>query len=178
MEVGHMASEEVNIGLILGPFGVKGELKIMPLIDDSNRLADLKEIRIGKENEESRIFEITKIRIHKTLVIVKLKGITSREDSMSLKNCYMRIPREDLKELGEDQFYLVDIEGMEVFIEDGKKIGILEQVIKTGANDIYSIQGDGRKYLIPAVKDIIKKVDVENKKMYISPIEGLLELEG
>lgn len=174
-----MVDEEVNIGLILGPFGVKGELKVMPLLDDSNRLAEISEIRIGKEHEESKLYEITRIRIHKTLVIIKLKGISSREDSMGLKNSYIRLFRSELEDLGEDQFYLIDLEGMEVFLEkDNVRLGILEEVIKTGANDIFSIQGEDRKYLIPAIKDVIKNVDVENKKMYIESIEGLLELKG
>ncbi len=170
--------EEVNIGLILGPFGVKGELKIMPLIDDANKLAELKEVLIGKENEESEMYEITRIRVHKTLVIIKLKGVSSREDSIPFKNAYLRIPRDQLKELGEDQFYIMDLQGIEVSTTKGVKLGILADVIETPANDIYLIQGDNRKYLIPAVKDIIKSVDIENKKMEIEPIEGLLDLEG
>jgi 16S rRNA processing protein RimM len=171
-------AEEINIGLILGPFGVKGELKIMPLIDDANRLSELEDVLIGKENQDSERYEITRVRVHKTLVIIKLKGISSREDSMFLKNAYLRIPRDQLKELGEDQFYIMDLQGIEVSTTKGIKLGTLAEVIETPANDIYLIQGDDRKYLIPAVKDIIKHVDIDNKKMEIEPIEGLLDLEG
>jgi 16S rRNA processing protein RimM len=172
------SNPEVNIGLILGPFGVKGELKVMPLIDDPNRLADIKAILVGKENEDSIPYEVNKIRIHKTLVILKLKDVNTREDSMNLKHFYLRIKREELKELGEDQYYIIDLEGIEVFTEDGTRLGVLDEVITTPANDIYSIKGETRKYLIPAIKDIITKVDLENKKMLIKPIDGLLDLEG
>lgn len=170
--------EEINVGLILGPFGIKGELKVMPLVDDANKLSELKEVLIGKENEESQMYEITRIRVHKTVVIMKIKGVGSREDSVNFKNAYLRIPRDQLKELGEDQFYFMDLQGIEVFTIDGVKLGILADIIETPANDIYLIEGEDRKYLIPAVKDIIKKVDIENKKMEIEPIEGLLDLKG
>ena len=171
-------NEEINVGLILSPFGIKGELKVLPLIDDPSKLTDLKEILIGKEHEESETYEITRMRIHKTLVIIKLKGISSREDSITLKNQYLRVKRSELQELGEDQYYIMDLEGMEVSTISGEKIGKLLEVIETPANDVYLIQGEDRKYLIPAVKDVIKSVDTENNKMEIDPIEGLLDLKG
>lgn len=171
-------SDEVNIGLILGPFGVKGELKVMPLTDDPARITELTDVLIGKENEESQSFNVIRVRVHKNLVIIKLKGINTREESIVLKNAYLRIPREQLKKLGEDQFYITDLEGMDVYLQDGSKLGSLKEVIKTGANDIYSVVGEKRKYLIPAIKEVIKVVDVENKKIVIEPIAGLLDLEG
>jgi len=172
------ASEEINIGLILGPFGVKGELKVMPLTDDPGRIADLQDLLIGKENEESQLYGVIKIRVHKNLVILKLKGINSREDAIFLKNSYLRIPRDQLKALGEDQYYISDLQGMDVYLEDGTKLGNLTEVIKTGANDVYSIKGDTKTYLIPAIKEVIKQVDTGNKKIVIQPIDGLLDLEG
>lgn len=171
-------NEEINIGLILGPFGVKGELKIMPLTDDPSRMTELTEILVGKENEESQTYGIIKIRVHKNLVIIKLKGINTREESIILKNAYLRILRSQLKELGEDQFYITDLEGMEVYLEDGSRLGNLKEVIKTGANDVYSVKGDTKTYLIPAIKEVIKMVDIENRKIVIQPITGLLDLEG
>jgi len=179
VEVGNLnPNEEINIGLIISPFGVKGELKVLPLIDDPGKLTDLKEILIGREHEESKTYEITRMRIHKTLVIIKLKGISTREDSISLKNHYLRVKRTYLQNLGEDQYYVMNLEGMEVSTVSGEKIGTLLEVIETPANDVYLIQGDDRKYLIPAVRDIIKSVDTENKIMKIDPIGGLLDLKG
>ena len=172
------SKEEVNIGLILGPFGVKGELKIMPLTDDPSRITELTDVLVGKENEESQPYNVLKVRVHKNLVIIKLKGINTREESIVLKNSYLRISRSQLKELGEDQFYISDLEGMDVYLQDGSRLGNIKEVIKTGANDIYSVTGDKKTYLIPAIKEVIKMVDVENKKIVIEPIVGLLDLEG
>ena len=172
------SSEEINIGLILGPFGVKGELKVMPLTDDPGRISEIQDILIGKENEESQLYGVVKIRVHKNLVILKLKGINSREDAIFLKNSYLRIMRDQLKDLGEDQYYISDLQGMDVYLEDGTKLGNLTEVIKTGANDIYSVKGATKIYLIPAIKEVIKQVDMGNKKIVIQPIDGLLDLEG
>jgi 16S rRNA processing protein RimM len=104
--------------------------------------------------------------------------VNSREESIVLKNMYLRILRTQLKELGEDQFYISDLEGMDVYLQDGSRLGNLKEVIKTGANDVYSVVGEKKKFLIPAIKEIIKSVDIENKKIIIQPIEGLLDLEG
>ena len=106
---------------------------------------------------------------------LKLKGIDTIEQAEKFRNCYLKINRKDAIELEEDTYFLVDLIGIEVFTESGENLGNIIDVFPTGSNDVYVVKNEeGKQVLLPAIKDVIKSVDIKNKKMVVNLIEGLL----
>ena len=109
-------------------------------------------------------------------VVIKFEGIDTRELAEQIRGAYLEIPREEAIKLPADHFFISDIIGLEVLDEGGQHLGTITDVLETGANDVYVLKGkDGRDNLIPAIKQVVKKVDLENKTMTIEPLEGMLE---
>ena len=163
----------LEIGQIVNSYGIKGFLKVVPYTDDMHRYSELKHIYIEK-NKKLVKMEIEEVKYQNKLVLLKLKGIDSIEDTTQYKNCYIKIDREDAVALPEDSYFIVDLIGMEVFTENEELLGKLVDVFPTGSNDVYVVKDDlGKQILLPAIGDVIKFVDVQNKKMIVHLIEGL-----
>lgn len=166
--------EIFEIGQIVNSYGIKGFVKVVPFTDDITRFEDLKTIYVeqGKKLIE---FTIEDVKYSKKLVLLKFKGIDNINDTISLKNCYLKINREDAAELEEDSYYIVDLIGLEVYTDDNNFLGNLSDVFPTGSNDVYVVKdGNGKQVLLPAIKEVIKNVDIENKKMIVHLIPGLV----
>ena len=164
----------LEIGQIVNSYGIKGFFKLVPYTDNVQRFNDLKTIYIEKQNKLIEK-EIEEVKYHKNLVLLKLKGIDDINDTLEFKNCYIKIDRKDAVELPEDSYFIVDLIGMEVKTDEGELLGNLIDVFPTGSNDVYVVKDElGKQTLLPAIGDVIKKVDVENKKMVVHIIEGLL----
>jgi 16S rRNA processing protein RimM len=172
--------DRVEVGIIINTFGVKGEVKVMPLTDDPGNFSDFTRIFLSKSGEnavEENVveYEVRKSRAHKKWAILRLKGIDSRDQAAKLKDYNVYILREELKELEEDTYYETDLEGMEVYSLKDELVGVIREILKTKANDVYRIEGEGgREILIPAIKDVVKEIDVEANRMVIDPILGLI----
>ena len=163
----------LEIGQIVNSYGIKGFLKVVPYTDDVNRYSKLKTIYIEK-NKKLQKMEIEEVRYHNKLVLVKLKGIDDINDTLQFKNCYIKIDRKDAVELPEDSYFIVDLIGLEVFTEEGKLLGSLIDVFPTGSNDVYVVKNEiGKQILLPAIGEVIKDVDVQNKKMIVHLLEGM-----
>ncbi|MCI9365177.1 MAG: ribosome maturation factor RimM [Clostridia bacterium] len=163
----------LEIGQIVNSYGIKGFLKVVPYTDDVTRFEDLKTLYVEK-NKKLEEMEIEEVKYHKNLVLLKLKGIDDINQTEGYKNCLLKIDRENAVELPENSYFIVDLIGMEVFTDDGKLLGTLEDVFPTGSNDVYVVKNElGKQTLLPAIGDVIKNVDVENKKMIVHLIEGL-----
>ena len=109
------------------------------------------------------------------MVLLKLEGIDDITEAEKYKNCYIKINREDAVELEEDSYFIVDIIGSEVFTEEGEDLGKVVDVFQTGSNDVYTVKTlDGKEILLPAIEDVIKNVNIENKKIVIHLMEGLI----
>ncbi|HBV66983.1 MAG TPA: 16S rRNA processing protein RimM, partial [Clostridiales bacterium] len=104
-----------------------------------------------------------------------LENIKDMNAAESFKDTYISIYEDQLRELPQDSYYLFDLEGMEVFSSEGEHLGKIDIVYQTGANDVYEVINGNKSFLIPAVKEVVKEVDIKNKKMVINIIEGLLE---
>jgi len=166
--------EYLELGQIVNSYGIKGFLKVVPYTDDNTRFNDLETIYIEKNNKLQE-YVIEEVKYSKNLVLLKLKGIDTIEQAEKFKNCYLKINRKDAIELEEDTYFLVDLIGIEVFTEGGEKLGNIVDIFPTGSNDVYVVKNeDGKQVLLPAIKDVIISVDIENKKMIVRPMEGLL----
>ena len=166
--------EYLEIGQIVNTFGIKGQVKVVPFTDDITQFDTLKQIYIEKR-KNLELFEIEKSNYHKNMIILKLKGIDTPKQAESLRNCYIKINRKDARKLPEGTYFIVDLIGLDVYTDEEKLLGTLEDIYNAGSSDIYVVRtSEGKQILLPAIKDVIKKVDIENKKVIVHIIEGLI----
>ncbi|MCH2306055.1 MAG: ribosome maturation factor RimM [SAR202 cluster bacterium] len=165
------SSDAVLVGVVIGSWGLKGHLKVKPFTDIDNRY------RIGNSvwisSEELKILT-SRFLESKGYWIISFEGINSLQKTERFFGCDITIPRKLLEILPPDVFYFYDLIGITVFNQDFVEIGILKDILKTGANDVYVIQPkSGKEILIPAIKEVVKKVDLENEKMYVVLRDGI-----
>ena len=160
--------QRLEIGQIVNTFGINGLIKVKPFTDDIKRFDNLKSIYI-KEKQ----YEIESVKYHKDMVLLKLKGIEKIEDAEILRNCYLEIDRED-GSLEEGAYYIVDLLGLDVITDTGKLLGKLDDIYNTGSNDIYVVKDElGKQILLPAIKEVIKEIDLGKKQIIVHIIKGL-----
>jgi 16S rRNA processing protein RimM len=155
----------LTVGQIINTHGLKGELKIFPLTDDLRRFRKLKSVYI-----DGTAMNIVWCKLQADKVILKIENIDTIEEAMKYRSKYIEVTREDAVELKEGSFFITDLIGSSVFDETGNSLGIISDVIQTGSNDVYWIKAP-KELLIPALKEIVTTIDVENKKIIIKPVE-------
>ena len=160
----------IEIGKIVNTYGIKGQLKIVPYTDNIKRFEKLKKIYI---NEKEYLIE--NVKYIKNIVILKLQGINTIEQAEEYRNLYMYIDRKDAIKLPKDTYFIRDLIGIEVYTNDGEKLGIIDDIFKTGSNDVYVVKNSlGKQILLPAISSVIEKIDLENKKVTVNLIKGLI----
>ena len=167
-------TEWATIGKVVALFGIHGELKVLLLTDIPNRFAELDAVHAGPEHTR---YPIQSVRPYKgEMVVLKLAGIDDANAAEPLRNLDLQIPESKLAKLPPDSYYQHDILGLRVLTIDGRDLGPIVDIIVTGSNDVYTIKTpDGRQVLIPAIKDVIKQIDLIRSTMYIDPLPGLLD---
>jgi len=153
--------EEIIVGKLGKVRGLDGSIKIIPLTDFDGRFDGLKEIFVG--GKLMKIFRVTHIGGE---IFVKFEGVDNRETARALTNKMLTVPRSQAAPLDDDEFYTFDIIGCEVF-DGNKKIGTVTDVLKTGSNDVFLVQGDV-EILIPALKSVVTKIDIAAKKIFVT----------
>ncbi|MDD2282296.1 MAG: ribosome maturation factor RimM [Eubacteriales bacterium] len=166
----------LKIGEIVGPHGVRGEVKLIPFTDSTKRFCQLDKVTIRKGNQ-TRELNLAQVREHKNFILMKFKEISDRNQAEELRNWEMVVPYNSAVPLPEGYFYDHQLEGLEVFdVNDNLSLGILAEVMHLPANAVYRVEkADGASILIPALKAIVKVVDLERRRMYVAPMDGLLE---
>lgn len=166
--------EYLEVGQIVNTNGLKGLLKINPFTDDITRFERLKTILV-EHKKELLEFEIESVRYQKKQVLLKLKGIDTIEEAEKYREDYLKIKRNKEEKLPEDTYYIVDLIGLDIYTEGGELLGKLDDVFSTGSNDVYVVKNsEGKQILLPAISDVIKNIDLEQKKIVVNLIEGLL----
>ena len=164
----------LEIGQIVNSYGLKGQMKIVPFTDDITRYSDLKTIYI-EINKQLKEYKIEQVKYHKNNVLIKLEGIDDINDTEQFKNCFVKVDRENAVKLPEDTYFIVDLIGLEVFTEENVLLGKIVDVFPTGSNDVYVVKDElGKQILLPAISEVIKNVDMPNKKMIVNLIKGLV----
>lgn len=166
--------EYLEIGKIVNTNGLKGLLKVMPLTDDITRFEDLETIyiQIGKDLVEKKIEDVKYI---KNMVLLKLEGIDSIDEAEKYKNLYIKINKKNAVELPEDSYLIVDVIKCDVYTDEGELLGKMIDVLDTGSNDVYVVKNsEGKEILLPAIKEVIKSVDIANKKIIVKLMDGLI----
>lgn len=167
----------LKVGVITSTHGLKGEVKVFPTTDDAKRFKRLKEVLLDAGAEEP-VLEIEQVKFFKQFVILKFKGIDDIGDVQKYKGRDLFVTRENAVKLKKDEYFIADLIGVSVISDDNSLRGILKDVIQTGANDVYVIDlEDGRELLLPAIKECVLMVDLDENMMKIHVLDGLLDNE-
>ena len=163
----------LETGKITGTHGLKGEVRVQPWADSPEFLAEFDELYLDKGAKK---IGITSSRVHKNMLIMKIKGVDSIEEADRLRNKVLYMNRDDV-ELEEGAFFIQDLIGLDVIDDDtGERLGRLDDVSETGANDVYHVKtDDGREFLIPVIPDVVKDISPEDGYIKIFKMKGLFE---
>ena len=166
--------KQLQVGVISSTHGVRGEVKVFPTTDDVTRFRQLKKVYLDTGREMLPL-EIQNVKFFKQFAILKFKGIDNINDIEKYRGKSLMIGREDAVDLDEDEYFIADMIGMKVCTEDGSEFGTLKDVMETGANDVYIIDSlEHGEVLIPAIKECILDVDMDEERMTIHLMEGLV----
>jgi len=167
----------LKVGKIVNTHSLKGEVKVISSTDfEEQRFEKGTELLITRGNQVVKEVTVESYRTHKNNLLVKFVGIDSIEEAEKLKNLQIKIDSENIGELEENEYYFHEIIGCEVFDENGKSLGEISEILTPGANDVWVIKTqNGKEILIPYIEDVVKKIDVENKKIDIEVMEGLID---
>ena len=157
----------IVIGKAGAPHGIHGELRIQPLTDFADRFDGLKEVMVGKE-----LLHVESVKHHKKFVLMKFREYPVREEAMRLTGQLLTVDRSEAAPLAEGEYYTFDIIGLEVFDMEGRTLGHVENVLRTGSNDVYAVKnGDGKEILVPALKKVVKEIDISGGRMVVDMLE-------
>lgn len=166
--------KKLEVGQIVNTFGIKGFVKVYPYVNDVTRFNNLKYVYAKSKKEEKKL-EIEEVKYQKNMVLLKFKGVETVEEAEKLRNNYLEIDRSDAIPLEEGEFFIADLIGLKVFLDTGEELGILEGIYNTGSKDIYVVKDKlGKSYLLPYIDEVIKKIDLDNSKIIVHIIEGLI----
>ncbi len=163
----------VAIGQILGAFGVRGEVKVLPLTDFPERFLNTKRVYLGSRSTEATI---ASARPHDKAWLVSFEGLSERDAVEKLKDIYIMVPEEETLPLQESRYYVFQLVGCQVFTEEGERIGEVCDATTGAGNDLLVIsRPGGRESLVPFAREFVRLVDTERKRVVLAPIPGLLE---
>lgn len=162
------------VGKIINSHGLKGEVKVYPLTHDIERFSKLKVAYLGDEKIK---VEINGVKYHKGIPILKFKEYDDINEIMKFKDMNLYVDDDHKIVLPKDHYFIYDLINCQVFDVSGNNLGYISNVIQAASNDVYVITdiANNKEYLIPVVKQFVKQVDIENKKIIIDPIEGMIE---
>lgn len=165
----------LQAGVITTTHGIRGEVKVFPTTDDVHRFEDLDSVLLDTGRDYMKL-EIENVKYFKQYAILKFKGIDNINDIEKYKGRSLYVTRDQAIPLEEDEYYIADLIGLDVYLESGEKFGVLKDVMETGANDVYIVEiEEGKEVLIPAIHECVLDIDVEENRMEIHLMDGLLD---
>ena len=164
------------VGRVLKPHGVNGEVRVELMTDRPERFGWLESIFVG-ENNPRRVGVIS-ARRHGNFVLLKLDGYPTRTEAELLRNELLQVPEDEAIPLEEGEYFLHQLLGLEVVTESGRSLGRLTDVLETGANNVFIIDGPSGELLVPDIPDVVREVDVAGGRVVIRPLPGLLDDEA
>ena len=152
---------------------MRGEVKVFPTTDDAARFKKLKQVILDTGREDMEL-EITSVKFFKNMVILKFKGIDDMDTANKYRQKSLYVTRENAVKLKKNEYFIADLIGLNVTSDEGETLGVIDEVLQTGANDVYVIKSEtGEELLLPAIKDCIKEVDIEAGTMLVHVLPGL-----
>ena len=162
----------LEAGRIVKSCGLKGQMKVLSYLESNNILQSIGEVFIRQEMRVTP-FRIEGIRIRRDFFILDVEGINCLEDAKALVGCEVMIPADCLQKLPEGEYYWRDIIGLDVLTEEGQFMGRVETIFPTGSNDVYVCTGGEREILLPAISDVVRQIDMEQRRMVVRLLDGL-----
>ncbi len=166
----------ISVGRITKTHGLKGDLKFSPSMDEA-WIIGIKDVRLSYSNplENFADYKVQSFRGKNIPFIITLQGVDSIEAASKLAGQTIYISREKFPDLSENEYYWFQIEGLKVYDELGSYYGNIEEIIRTGSNDVYVVRDDKKEWLLPMIDSVVKIVDLKAGKLIFHPLEGLLE---
>lgn len=167
----------IEIGKICKPHGLKGDMKVYPSSPDLSLFREIPCAYLAGPEGTRREVVISRVQPLGKFALLHLEGVDTIEDAEALAGKGLELPEDAFPELPEGEYYQFQILGMDVHAEAGDWLGIVEEIIETGSNDVYEVKGrDGKTFLMPAIRQVIQKIDLDEKKIIIHVMEGLLDV--
>lgn len=168
--------ELVSLGRVVGTHGVRGEIKILSYAESLNIFRGISRVFLKQEGGRVETKKVISVRFHKGLVLMRLKDILSRDEAQLLMDAQVCVSKNDLRECGEGEYYWFDIMGLKVYTEKGTYLGEVKEILPTGTNDVYVVSEGRDEYLVPAISQCVRKVDLKKGTMVVRPLPGLWDL--
>ena len=156
----------VAVGLIVAPWGVRGDVKVEPLTDFPDRFRPGAPLWL-----QGQRVSVQRSRSSRGYVYLALEGVSTRQDAEALRQRLLEVPEAELKPLRQGQYYHFQLVGLEVFTTNGRGLGRVEEILSTGANDVFIVRGPAGEILLPAIDDVVREVDLEGRRMVVEPLE-------
>ena len=168
-----MNKEFIIIGKVVSTQGNKGAVNVLPLTDSIDRFNNLDNVFLRNKNSQT-ILNVDKIRITKNMVILKLKDIENIEEAKMIVGSILEVERKNAVKLSKDTYFTFEIIGLEVYTENNIFLGKVENIVSTGSNDVYVVKSkDKEELFIPAIREVVKNVNLEKKRITIKMLDGL-----
>ncbi len=165
-----------RVGVISSTHGIRGEVKVFPTTDDVSRFLVLKQV-ILEAKRETRELEIEHVKFFKQFVLLKFKGIDDINDVEKYKGAELWVTRENAVPLQEGEYFIADLIGLPVVTDEGGTLGVLKDVLQTGANDVYEVTMEtGKELLLPVIDECVLNVNLEKGEILVHVMDGLLDL--
>ncbi|HHU64359.1 MAG TPA: 16S rRNA processing protein RimM [Clostridiales bacterium] len=168
-------TDKLAVGLVLKPWKVKGQVKVLPLTDNIERFNSLKYVYGMLDNKEIKL-TVSEVKYQKQFVLISFNEIGSIDEAEKLRGSYLKIDRKDAVKLPEDRYFIADLIDCKVVDSNHGYLGVIKDIIQTGSNDVYVVKGYKREHLIPALKSVVNKIDIHKKEVLVTCPEGLMEI--
>lgn len=164
----------VAVGRFTRPHGVRGELVFLPYVSDLVLLPDLSErqVRLRHKTAAARTCTILKWRTARSRVLMQVESCRDLSEAEHLRDYEVLVPCRWFSPLPAGEYYWFEIEGLTVYADDGRLLGVVTDIIYTGSNDVYVVSHDGRETLVPALKDTVRAIDLEGGAMHLHDLPG------
>lgn len=166
----------ILIGKVTGTHGIRGQLRVVSYSGQTESITSHRKLFFKGSAEEPQAFEVSGVLVHGKKVLISLESFDDINKVENFVGQDVYIERKQLPELPEGEYYWCDLIGLKVLTVQDEYLGKLCDIMATGGNDIYVVRNGAREFLIPAIEDVVKKIDLDESKMIIDPFEGLLDL--
>ncbi len=163
------------VGKVIGPHGLGGLLRIWAYARSEASFLDAGTVMLRSVSGETREYTVTYIRPHKNAFLMRLKGLRSIDEAIEYRGAGIFVSKEAVAR-SDDEYFWYELLGLEVYLDTGRYLGIISRILPTKAHDIYVVKVGNKEVCIPAIYEVVKEIDIANKRMVIAALEGLLEL--
>lgn len=169
-------NELIVIGKVLGTHGIRGQLLVIPYSGDAASITSHRTLLFRSPDGTCQTYAIAGAAEHKKRILLTLQGLGDIDRVLPLVGSELCIPRDQLPRLPDGEYYWCDLLGLAVVSDQGEQLGELVDIMPTGSNDVYVVKSDRGEYLIPATEDVVREIDLEQRTMVVTPLDGLLDL--